>query len=62
MLLINSDTTELIAVYNGHASKMIQVFSSSVGTAYSHPTRSSHLFIPLGFYAVYFRADEGFAS
>jgi len=44
MLVIKSDTTELIAVYNGGASKMLKVFSSSVSTAYSHPTRSSHLF------------------
>lgn len=45
MLVIKSDTTGLISDYNGRASTMLKVFSSSVNTTHSHPNRNSRLFL-----------------
>jgi hypothetical protein len=44
MLVIKSDTTGLIADYNDCVSKVLQLFSSSVSTVHSNPTKNSHLF------------------
>jgi len=45
MLVIKYDTTGLIADYSSRASEMLKLFSSSVSTAHSHPTRNIHLLL-----------------